>query len=103
MFFLLEQGTPDQREEVLRWLANGETHADVARTYNVDASTIGRLLGDRPFHGGVSLATRSNEAPRPVMRAGAAIPRSSPKKATGDRDGLGPMSLDGMRCAARVY
>jgi len=37
-------------------LAAGETQADVARTYNVDATTIGRLLGDRPFPGGASLA-----------------------------------------------
>jgi hypothetical protein len=29
--------------------------ADVARTYNVDATTIGRLLGDRPFPGGANL------------------------------------------------
>jgi hypothetical protein len=28
----------------------------VARTYNVDATTIGRLLGDRPFPGDASLA-----------------------------------------------
>jgi DNA invertase Pin-like site-specific DNA recombinase len=32
-----------QRMEALARLAAGETHADVARTYNVDASTIGRL------------------------------------------------------------
>jgi hypothetical protein len=48
--------TPHQRQEALRRLAAGETQADVARTYNVDATTIGRLLGDRPFHGGASLA-----------------------------------------------
>jgi DNA invertase Pin-like site-specific DNA recombinase len=47
--------TPHQREEALQRLASGETQADVARTYNVDATTIGRLLGDRPFHGGANL------------------------------------------------
>jgi hypothetical protein len=26
-----------------------------SRTYNVDATAIGRLLGDRPFHGGANL------------------------------------------------
>jgi DNA invertase Pin-like site-specific DNA recombinase len=43
--------TPHQRQEALQRLAAGETQADVARTYNVDATTIGRLLGDRPFVG----------------------------------------------------
>ena len=33
----------DQREEALRRLANGETLVDVARTYGVDPTTIGRL------------------------------------------------------------
>ena len=46
--------TPHQRQEALQRLARGETQADVARTYNVDATTIGRLLGDRPFHGGAN-------------------------------------------------
>jgi hypothetical protein len=32
-----------QREEALRRLANGETLVDVARTYGVDPTTIGRL------------------------------------------------------------
>jgi hypothetical protein len=41
-------------KEALRRLAGGETQADVARTYNVDATTIGRLLGDRPFPGDAS-------------------------------------------------
>jgi DNA invertase Pin-like site-specific DNA recombinase len=40
--------TPHQRQEALQRLAAGETQADVAHTYHVDA-TIGRLLGDRPF------------------------------------------------------
>jgi DNA invertase Pin-like site-specific DNA recombinase len=35
--------TPHQRQEALRRLDAGETQADVARTYNVDATTIGRL------------------------------------------------------------
>ena len=35
--------TPHQRQEALDRLAKGETQADVARTYNVDATTIGRL------------------------------------------------------------
>lgn len=35
--------TPHQRQEALRRIAAGETQADVARTYNVDATTIGRL------------------------------------------------------------
>jgi DNA invertase Pin-like site-specific DNA recombinase len=48
--------TPHQRQEALQRLAAGETQADVARTYNVDATTIGRLLGDRPFPGGANLA-----------------------------------------------
>jgi DNA invertase Pin-like site-specific DNA recombinase len=47
--------TPHQRQEALQRLAGGETQADVARTYNVDATTIGRLLSDRPFHGGANL------------------------------------------------
>jgi Helix-turn-helix domain len=47
--------TPHQRQEALQRLAAGETQADVARTYNVDATTIGRLLGDRPFHGGANV------------------------------------------------
>jgi DNA invertase Pin-like site-specific DNA recombinase len=47
--------TPHQRQEAMQRLAAGETHADVARTYNVDATTIGRLLGDRPFLGGANL------------------------------------------------
>ena len=32
-----------QRQEALARLAAGETQADIARTYNVDATTIGRL------------------------------------------------------------
>jgi DNA invertase Pin-like site-specific DNA recombinase len=46
--------TPHQRQEAMQRLAAGETQAGVARTYNVDATTIGRLLGDRPFLGDAS-------------------------------------------------
>jgi DNA invertase Pin-like site-specific DNA recombinase len=35
--------TAHQRQEAISRLAVGETQADVARTYNVDATTIGRL------------------------------------------------------------
>jgi DNA invertase Pin-like site-specific DNA recombinase len=35
--------TPHQRQEALRRLAAGETQADVGRSYNVNATTIGRL------------------------------------------------------------
>jgi DNA invertase Pin-like site-specific DNA recombinase len=35
--------TAHQRQEAIQRLANGETQADIARTYNVDATTIGRL------------------------------------------------------------
>ena len=38
--------TPHQRQEALQRLAAGETQADIARSYAVDATTIGRL---RPF------------------------------------------------------
>jgi DNA invertase Pin-like site-specific DNA recombinase len=34
-----------QRQEALQRLANGETLVDVARTFGVDATTIGRLSG----------------------------------------------------------
>jgi DNA invertase Pin-like site-specific DNA recombinase len=46
--------TPHQRQEALQRLAAGETMADVARTYAVDATTIGRLAAASPFeHGAV--------------------------------------------------
>ena len=41
--------TPHQRQEALERLAAGETMADVARTYAVDATTIGRLAASSPF------------------------------------------------------
>jgi DNA invertase Pin-like site-specific DNA recombinase len=34
-----------QRRKAIERLRNGETQADVARTYGVDATTIGRLEG----------------------------------------------------------
>jgi DNA invertase Pin-like site-specific DNA recombinase len=40
--------TAHQKAEALQRLARGETQADIARTYNVDATTIGRLE-PRPF------------------------------------------------------
>jgi DNA invertase Pin-like site-specific DNA recombinase len=46
--------TPHQRQEALRRLSAGETMMDVARTYNVHHTTIGRLLGKRPFLGDAS-------------------------------------------------
>src|SRR6516162_2897428 len=41
--------TPHQRQEALQRLAGGETYADLARAYNVDATTIGRLAAASPF------------------------------------------------------
>jgi hypothetical protein len=41
--------TPHQRQEALQRLAAGETYADLARAYNVDATTIGRLVAASPF------------------------------------------------------
>jgi hypothetical protein len=41
--------TLHQRQEVLQRLHAGETMADVARTYNIDATTIGRLAAASPF------------------------------------------------------
>jgi DNA invertase Pin-like site-specific DNA recombinase len=35
--------TPHQRQEALQRLSAGETQADIARSYNVDPTTIGRL------------------------------------------------------------
>jgi DNA invertase Pin-like site-specific DNA recombinase len=35
--------TPHQRQEAIQRLANGETQADIARSYAVDPTTIGRL------------------------------------------------------------
>jgi DNA invertase Pin-like site-specific DNA recombinase len=46
---------PHQRQEALQRLADGETQADVARTYNVDATTIGRLASPSPFEVGAAV------------------------------------------------
>lgn len=35
--------TPHQRQEALARLQSGETQTDIARSYNVDPTTIGRL------------------------------------------------------------
>jgi helix-turn-helix resolvase-like protein len=40
--------SPHQRQEALQRLAAGETYADLARAYNVDATTIGRLAAASP-------------------------------------------------------
>jgi DNA invertase Pin-like site-specific DNA recombinase len=45
--------TAHQRQEALQRLAAGETQADIARSYAVDATTIGRL---RPFSPSAGLA-----------------------------------------------
>src|SRR6202048_1346161 len=37
--------TVHQRQEAFQRLANGETQADIARTYAVHPATIGRMLG----------------------------------------------------------
>src|SRR5215469_3792423 len=44
--------TPHQRQEAIQRLIAGETQADVARTYNVDATTISRLAASSPFERG---------------------------------------------------
>jgi transcriptional regulator with XRE-family HTH domain len=41
--------TAHQRQEALQRLRAGETQADVARTYNVDISTISRMAAGSPF------------------------------------------------------
>jgi DNA invertase Pin-like site-specific DNA recombinase len=48
--------SPHQRQEALQRIAAGETQADVARTYGVDAATICRLAASSPFaHAGAGL------------------------------------------------
>jgi DNA invertase Pin-like site-specific DNA recombinase len=48
--------TPHQRQEARARLEAGETQSDIARSYNVDATTIGRLATASPFaHGAVGL------------------------------------------------
>jgi DNA invertase Pin-like site-specific DNA recombinase len=41
--------TPHQRQEAIQRLSAGETQADVARTFGVDAATICRLAASSPF------------------------------------------------------
>jgi hypothetical protein len=53
--------TAHQRQEALQRLAAGETQADIARTYNVDATTIGRLEA-RPFERRGSVVDQPNAA-----------------------------------------
>jgi DNA invertase Pin-like site-specific DNA recombinase len=48
--------TPHQRDEALHRLAQGETQADIARTYNVDPATISRLAAASPFEHGAAVA-----------------------------------------------
>ena len=43
--------TPFQRHEALQRLANGETQADLARSYGVGVATINRLAASSPFSG----------------------------------------------------
>jgi hypothetical protein len=38
-----------QRQEAIQRVTSGETLVDVARTYGVGPTTIGRLQLDRPF------------------------------------------------------
>ena len=48
--------TPHQRDEALQRFRQGETQADVARTYNVDPATISRLVAGSPFEHGAVVA-----------------------------------------------
>jgi len=46
--------TPHQRQEAIQRLTEGQSQADVARSYNVSQATISRLGGSRPFDAGVA-------------------------------------------------
>ena len=48
--------TAHQRDEALQRLRQGETQADIARTYNVDPATISRLAAASPFEYGAVVA-----------------------------------------------
>src|SRR5262249_6198787 len=63
--------TPHQRQEALQRLAAGETQADVARTYAVDAATISRLAASSPFEQG---AVGPPPARARLSRLGRALP-----------------------------
>ena len=47
---------PHQRDEALHRLAQGETQADIARSYAVDSATISRLAAASPFEHGAAVA-----------------------------------------------
>src|SRR5215468_5758246 len=53
---------PHQRDEALHRLAQGETQADIARSYAVDPATISRLVAASPFEHGVAVAPPSGHA-----------------------------------------
>jgi Helix-turn-helix domain len=57
--------TLHQREEALRRLAAGETQADVARTYNVDPTTIGQTA---PLFHKLLIAQVSSSPPGPTTQ-----------------------------------
>jgi len=46
--------TPHQQREALERLRQGETQADLARTYNVGVATINRLAATSPFSNGLA-------------------------------------------------
>src|SRR6516165_9670305 len=46
--------TPHQKREALERLRQGETQADLARTYNVGVATINRLAATGPFSNGLA-------------------------------------------------
>ena len=48
--------TAHQRDEALHRLAQGETQADIARSYAVDPATISRLAAASPFEHGAAVA-----------------------------------------------
>src|SRR5262245_37498700 len=48
--------TAHQRDEALQRLRQGETQADIARSYAVDAATISRLVAASPFEYGAAVA-----------------------------------------------
>ena len=54
LFFRPRKLDQHQRQEALQRLAKGESLVDVARTYGVDPTTIGRLQG--PFVSGSAAA-----------------------------------------------
>jgi DNA invertase Pin-like site-specific DNA recombinase len=48
--------TAHQRDEALQRLRQGETQADIARSYAVDPATISRLVAASPFEHGAAVA-----------------------------------------------